>query len=42
MLLNVLDNIRPNYIVSALDSKEPNFRVEQLTTYKAHRKPMDN
>lgn len=42
MLLNVLENIKPDYIVSALDSKEPNFRLEQLVTYKAHRKPMDN
>jgi len=42
MLINVLDTIHPQYMVSALDSKEPNFRVEQLVTYKAHRKPMDN
>ena len=42
MLINVLDTIRPHYVVSALDSKEPNFRVEQLVTYKAHRKPMED
>jgi len=42
MLINVLDTIKPHYVVSALDSKEPNFRVEQFVSYKAHRKPMEN
>lgn len=42
MLINLLNTIRPHYMVSALDSKEPNFRVEEFTAYKAHRKPMEN
>lgn len=42
MLINVLDTIHPHYVISALDSKEPNFRVEQMVTYKAHRKPMED
>jgi len=42
MLINVLDTLRPHYIVSALDSREPNFRSEKFVSYKAHRKPMEN
>lgn len=42
MLINLLDTIKPHYIVSALDSAEPNFRVEEFTGYKAHRKAVDN
>lgn len=42
MLINLLNTIKPHYIVSALDSREPNFRVEEFTAYKAHRRPMDD
>ena len=42
MLINLLDTIHPQYAVSALDSKEPNFRAEKFVSYKAHRKPMEN
>lgn len=42
MIINLLDTIKPHYIVSALDSNEPNFRVEAYTGYKAHRKAVDN
>lgn len=41
MLISVFDQIKPDYVVAALDSKEPTFRVEDFTGYKAHRKPMD-
>lgn len=41
MIINVLDQIRPDYIVAALDGKEPTFRVEEFTSYKAQRKPME-
>lgn len=42
MILNVLDQIKPDYIVAALDGKEPTFRVEEFTSYKAQRKPMED
>lgn len=41
MLINVLSQISPNYVIAALDSKEPTFRVEDFTGYKAHRKELD-
>lgn len=42
MFINIFDTIAPDYAVAALDSKEPTFRVEDFTGYKAHRKPMEN
>ncbi|MBW6441571.1 hypothetical protein K0B04_01505 [Patescibacteria group bacterium] len=41
MILNVLEQIKPDYMVAALDGREPTFRVEEFTSYKAQRKPMD-
>ena len=41
MLINVLNQLKPNYVVAALDSIEPTFRTEDFTGYKAHRKPME-
>lgn len=41
MIITVLNKVRPNYIIAALDSKKPTFRVEEFTGYKAHRKPME-
>lgn len=42
MVINVLDQIRPQYICAAVDSIEPTFRVEDFTGYKAHRSPMED
>jgi len=41
MLINVFSQIRPNYVIAALDTPEATFRIEDFTAYKAHRKPMD-
>jgi len=42
MLINVLNAIKPDYAIAALDGIKPTFRVEDFTGYKAHRRPMDN
>lgn len=42
MLLNVLNTIKPHYVVSALDSNEPTFRSTDFISYKAHRKPIED
>ncbi len=42
MLISALELIRPDYIVAALDGTKPTFRVEEFTSYKAHRKPMED
>jgi DNA polymerase-1 len=42
MILNILEQIKPDYMVAALDGKEPTFRVEEFTSYKAQRKPMED
>ncbi len=41
MLINIFDTIEPTYVVAALDSEKPTFRVEEFTGYKAQRAPMD-
>lgn len=41
MLINIFDQLKPDYIFAALDSMEPTFRVEDFTGYKAHRSPME-
>ncbi len=41
MVINVLEQVRPNYIIAAVDGPKPTFRVEDFTGYKAQRKPMD-
>jgi len=42
MLISVFDQIRPDYVVVAMEGQGPTFRVENFTGYKAHRKPMEN
>jgi DNA polymerase-1 len=42
MVINVLDQIKPDYMVAALDGREPTFRSVDFTAYKAHRKPMES
>jgi DNA polymerase-1 len=42
MLINVLDQIQPDFVLTAMDDVEPTFRVEEFTGYKAHRKPMED
>lgn len=41
MIINVLDQVKPDYMVAALDGREPTFRIADFTAYKAHRKPME-
>ncbi|QJA06978.1 DNA polymerase I [Thermosulfurimonas marina] len=40
MLLRLLKEVRPEYLVLCLDEKEPTFRHEAYEDYKAHRPPM--
>ncbi len=42
MLINMLTQVKPDYLVAALDGEKPTFRVEDFTAYKAHRKPMED
>jgi DNA polymerase I len=42
MVINMLGKIKPDYVVAALESKEPTFRVGDFTAYKAQRKPMES
>jgi DNA polymerase I len=42
MLINVFNQLQPNYTIAAMDSQKPTFRVEDFTGYKAHRKPMED
>ncbi len=39
MLMSVVSEVKPKYLVSAFDSKEPSFRKEVYKEYKAHRPP---
>lgn len=41
MLLKVLEQFDPKYLVCAFDTKKPTFRHQQFAEYKAHRKPTD-
>lgn len=41
MLINMFDQLKPDYVIAALDNDNPTFRVEDYTSYKAHRKPVD-
>ena len=41
MILNVLEQVKPDYMIAALDGQEPTFRVGEFTAYKAQRKPME-
>jgi len=42
MLINILNVVKPDYVITALDDITPTFRVDKFTGYKAHRKPMEN
>jgi DNA polymerase-1 len=42
MLINLFNQLKPDYVLAAMDSQEPTFRVEDFTGYKAHRKPMED
>jgi DNA polymerase-1 len=41
MLISVFNQLNPTHALAAVDSKEPTFRVEDFTGYKAQRKPME-
>uniref|UniRef100_A0A7C4XT26 5'-3' exonuclease domain-containing protein n=1 Tax=candidate division WWE3 bacterium TaxID=2053526 RepID=A0A7C4XT26_UNCKA len=41
MLINLFGQLKPDYVLAALDNEKPTFRVENFTGYKAHRKPLD-
>ncbi len=41
MLVSVIKETRPDYLIAALDSMGPTFRSEEFSNYKAHRKEMD-
>ncbi|NMB70140.1 hypothetical protein GYA27_02990 [candidate division WWE3 bacterium] len=41
MLINLFSEVKPNYVVAALDMQEATFRIEDFTGYKAQRKPME-
>lgn len=41
MLLKVIDDYNPKYLVCAMDTKKPTFRHLQYPEYKATRKPTD-
>jgi len=41
MIISLLNEIKPDYMIAALDSKKPTFRVEEFSNYKAQRKEMD-
>ena len=41
MLINVLNQIKPQYMLAAADGMAPAFRIQDFTGYKAHRKPME-
>lgn len=42
MLISLFSEIKPDYVVAALDMPEATFRIEDFTGYKAHRKPMED
>lgn len=41
MIISLINEIKPDYLIAALDSKKPTFRVEEFSNYKAQRKEMD-
>jgi len=41
MIISLINEIKPEYVIAALDSKKPTFRVEEFSNYKAQRKEMD-
>lgn len=41
ILLNVLNELKPEYVIVAFDKKGPTFRHKEFKEYKAHRPEMD-
>ncbi len=42
MLINVLQQVSPDYVVAVADTEKPTFRHVDFTGYKAHRRPMED
>jgi len=42
MLINVLHQVSPDYVVAVADTEKPTFRHVDFTGYKAHRRPMED
>lgn len=42
MLLRILGDLKPKYLVCAFDLPKPTFRHKEYAGYKAHRKPTDD
>lgn len=42
MLITVIQQVSPDYVVAVLDTAVPTFRHVDFTGYKAHRRPMEN
>ncbi len=42
MLINIFDQLKPDYVVAAVDERAPTLRHEDFTGYKAHRRPMED
>jgi len=42
MLINVLQQVSPDYVCAVLDTEAPTFRHTDFTGYKAHRRPVED
>jgi DNA polymerase-1 len=42
MLINVLQQVSPDYVCAVLDTEKPTFRHVDFTGYKAHRRPVED
>lgn len=42
MLINVLQQVSPDYVVAVADTEKPTFRHVDFTGYKAHRRPTED
>ena len=41
MIISIINELKPDYMIAALDSQKPTFRSEEFSNYKAQRKEMD-
>lgn len=41
MIISIIQELKPDYMIAALDSMKPTFRSEEFSNYKAQRKEMD-
>ena len=41
MIISIINELKPEYMIAALDSQKPTFRSEEFSNYKAQRKEMD-